>query len=158
MKHSIDSIFPITLFFIFSAAALVLLLFSANIYENVIDTSESTFEKTTTLSYIAEKIRHNDEHGSQNIQIESFDGHTALAISNIYNETTYKTYIYESNGELKELFVRDGIHTSADFGTTIIEIEHLDMKALADNLFQFTCTASDGSTDSLIIATHSQTP
>lgn len=158
MKHSIDSIFPITLFFIFSAAALVLLLFSANIYENVIDTSESTFEKTTTLSYIAEKIRHNDEHGSQNIQIERFDGHTALAISNIYNETTYKTYIYESNGELKELFVRDGIHTSADFGTTIIEIEHLDMKALADNLFQFTCTASDGTTDSLIIATHSQTP
>ena len=61
-------------------------------------------------------------------------------------------------GELKELFVRDGIQTSAEFGTTILEINHLDMESIADDLFRFTCTANDGTTDSLIIATHSQTP
>ena len=67
----------------------------------------------------------------------------------------YHTYIYEAEGELKELFIQDAISASADFGTTILEIGHLEMNEISDGLFQFICTSTDGSTDSVTIFTRS---
>lgn len=155
MKHTFDFIFPITLFFVFTSTALVVLLCSANIYQNVVDASARSFETSTTLAYITEKIRQNDTSLNQRISIETFDGYEALTISQTINNTLYHTYIYEAEGELKELFIQDAISASADFGTTILEIGHLEMNEISDGLFQFICTSTDGSTDSVTISTRS---
>ena len=155
MKHTFDFIFPITLFFVFTSTALVVLLCSANIYQNVVDASARSFETSTTLAYITEKIRQNDTSLNQRISIETFDGYEALTISQTINNTLYHTYIYEAEGELKELFIQAAISASADFGTTILEIGHLEMNEISDGLFQFICTSTDGSTDSVTISTRS---
>lgn len=155
MKHTIDFIFPIALFFVFASTALIVLLCSANIYQNVVDTSDHAFETSTTLAYITEKTRQNDTSLDHRISIETFDGNEALSISETINGTLYHTYIYEVNGELKELFIQNGVSASADFGTTILHIGHLEMKELSDGLFKFICTATNGTSDSIIISTRS---
>lgn len=155
-RHTIDFLFPITLFFVFAVSGFVVLLMSANIYQNITDHSAATFETGTTLSYLTEKIRQNDTGGAETIYLATFDGCDALAISHTYNETSYTTYIYEYEGELKEIFLQDDITASAKSGTTVMQIKNLEMQELSDGLFQFTCTADNGNTDSVIISLHSE--
>ena len=156
-QHTIDSILPIALFFVFCAAAITVLLFSANIYQNVVTNSASQFEQTTSLSYITTKIRQNDQEGANCIYLDSFDGYEALAIEQSFADTAFITYIYEVDGELKEIFLQQGVKASAHSGTTIMEIENLDMEELADGLLKFSSTASDGTNDSVIISLQSET-
>lgn len=155
-QHTIDFIFPIALFFVFCAAAITVLLFSANIYQTVVTDSASQFEQVTSLSYITTKIRQNDTGGKKSIYLDEFDGHEALAIEQTILDAAFITYIYEVDGELKELFLQKGAEASAHSGTTIMEIEHLDMEELAEGLLEFRSTASDGSTNSVIISLHSE--
>ena len=151
-QHTIDVLFPISLFVIFAATALVILLLSANIYQGVVSDSEHTFERSTSLSYLCEKIRQQDEG---QISLTTFDGNDALAISQTFGEQTYTTYIYEINGELKEIFLQDGVSASAQNGTTILAIGDLQMEQLTDQLFRFTCTSKDGQSDSVLISVQS---
>ena len=156
-QHTIDFIFPIALFFVFCAASITALLFSANIYQNIVTNSASQFEQTTSLSYITTKIRQNDQEGASRIYLDKFDGHEALAIEQTFSDTAFITYIYEADGELKEIFLQKGVEISAQSGTAIMEIENLDMETLAEGLLKFSTTASDGTADSVIISLHSET-
>ena len=97
-QHTIDFIFPIALFFVFCAAAITVLLFSANIYQTVVTDSASQFEQVTSLSYITTKIRQNDTGGKKSIYLDEFDGHEALAIEQTILDAAFITYIYEMDG------------------------------------------------------------
>ena len=156
-QHTIDFIFPIALFFVFCATAITALLFSANIYQNIVANSASQFEQTTSLSYISTKIRQNDQEGEKRIYLDEFDGYEALAIQQTFSGTEFVTYIYEADGELKEIFLQQGAEASAHSGTTIMEIKNLDIESLAEGLLKFSSTASDGTADSVIISLHSKT-
>lgn len=156
-QHTIDFLFSIALFFVFSASALVVLLLSANIYKSVVSDSERDFNTGTALSYITEKIRQSDEGGAQKIYVTEFDNCEALAISQEYNDVTYVTYIYEINGELKESFIQEGISISASAGTTIMEIGDLKMSQISDSLLRITCASVDGFSTSTLINIHSAT-
>ena len=156
-QHTIDFIFPIALFFVFSASALIVLLLSANIYQKIVTNSAVQFEQGTSLSYITTKIRQNDHEGEKRIYLDTFDGHEALAIEQTFSDTAFITYIYEADGELKEIFLQQDVEASAQSGTTIMEIENLDMEELSNGLLKFSSTSSDGTTDSVIISLHSET-
>lgn len=157
-QHTIDFLFPIALFFVFSASSLIVLLLAANIYQNIVSDSQSAFEQGTTLTYITNKLRQNDTQGTEHIYLTQFDGYDALAIEQEYNEQSYITYIYEADGYLKEIFMQKDVTALAKNGTTIMEIFDLTMNELSDGLFQFTCTSTDGTSDSIIVSLHSQTP
>ncbi len=156
-QHTIDLLFSIALFFVFSATALVILLLSSNIYTKVVNDSENNFQTGTSISYITEKIRHNDEGGSNRIFLSEFDNHPALAITQQYNENNFVTYIYEYNGELKESFVQEGVAASASSGTTIMKINSLDITQVSDDLLRITCTPEFGDSASVLINIHSDT-
>ena len=155
-KHSIDFLFPIALFFVFACSTLFVLLFSANIYEKVVASSNANFETGTSLAYITEKIRQSDSNG--NISITDYEGYQALAIQENYDGLSYTTYIYEMDGYLKELFIKDGVSAPVQTGTTIMEIHNFTMEDLENGLFRFTSTTSDGSFDSITIGGYSHAP
>ena len=155
-SHSMDFLFSIALFFVFAATALVVLLLSANVYEQIVHRSTHTFEQNTALAYLTEKIHQNDHGSNSSIELTQFDGCEALAISQTFNDTMYTTYIYEFEGQLKELFIQNGVQATAQAGTTILTLHHLEMKAIDDDLLQFTCYCEDGSSDSIIIGLHSE--
>ena len=148
-----DFLFPITLFFVFFCSSIIVLLFAANVYESVVEDSNRNFETGTSLAYITEKIRQSDSNSS--ISLSEFDGYEALKISESYIDKTYITYIYEMDGVLKEIYLQEDTPATANAGTTIMTIKNFDMESKGKGLIKFTATASDGTTESVVLGTYS---
>jgi len=52
--------------------------------------------------------------------------------------------------------LQEGVEASAASGTPVMEVHDLVMKEAAEDLFRFTCTSADGSSDSLLIRVNSK--
>lgn len=72
-----------------------------------------------------------------------------------YEGTACTTYIYEQEGMLKELFVKDSTAFSLKDGRDITAVSSLSIEALGDGLYHFTTADSRGETASLIVAERS---
>lgn len=156
-QYTIDFLFTIALFFAFSATAVVVLLLSANIYQGIVNSSDSNFETGTALSYITEKVRQGDSGGAENIHLCKFEDFDALAIAQTYHGTRYVTYIYEMDGELKESFVQEGIDFSAKAGTTIMQVHDFEITQISDSLLGVSYASESGQKCSTLINIHSTT-
>lgn len=152
-RHVIDFVFPIALFFVFAASSLVVLILAADIYGSTTNELQSNDENRTALSYISEKIRQNDSEGG--LDITTIDGIVCLSMSADYNEVPYTTYIYEYEGTLKELFIRDDAAVSLKNGKDIMEIHSLSMVQLDEQLYEFNAVDSQGISDFLIVSERS---
>lgn len=140
-KHVIDFLFPVALFFVFTVSALTVILLASNIYRSTTEHSSLNYTAATSLSYITEKI-HQNNHGG--IYPSTFDSCDALVIESTYNDSDYLTYIYEYEGELKELFIRKGVPAKAADGTAILPIESFSVKELAPHTLTVCCVDTKG--------------
>lgn len=152
-RHIIDLIFPIALFFVFAASSLAVLILAANLYNSTTSQTQINDENRTSLSYITQKVRQNDDAG--NITIASIEGVDCLTLSSDYNASRYNTYIYVLDGKLKELFVKEGISVSLQSGKDIMDISSIQMKELQNHLFRFTSTDKNGKKESVILSERS---
>ena len=92
-RHVIDLVFPIALFFVFAASALVVLILAADIYASTTNHFQVNDESRTALAYISEKIRQNDTDGA--LSIATIEQTDCIALSQDFNGTLCTTYIYE---------------------------------------------------------------
>ncbi|MCI8996687.1 MAG: DUF4860 domain-containing protein [Lachnospiraceae bacterium] len=153
-RHMIDLLFPVALFFVFALSALTVLLIAARIYQSTTEHSSLHDTSRTSLSYISEKLHQSDEAGS--VSLGTFDGCDALIIQQTHGEHTYYTYIYSYEGQLRELFVKAGVNTSASSGMAILEVQDFSMEELSDGLLKFSCTDQEGQTTSSMIGLRSR--
>lgn len=153
-KHMIDIIFPISLFFAFTASAFIAILLAANIYRSTTKQSQEHDAVRISLSYISEKIRQNDVNGT--VFLGTLDGIDSLVLKQQIEDTTYITYIYEHNGMLKELFIKEGTVPSPQSGKDIIEVSDFYMEEITENLFQFTAVTEAGYSESITIGIRSK--
>lgn len=153
-KHVIDRIFPFAVFFVFVVSSLWVTLLAANIYQSTTNMEDDNYESRTALSYIAEKIHQGDEAGG--ISIGTFEGCESLIIKQTYDEKNYLTYIYEKDGELRELFLMEGIQASAEDGRKIMEVQGLKMEEIGDGVFRFSCVSEDGKEPNIVVSTLSE--
>lgn len=137
-NHMVDLLFTIALFFVFAVSSLSVILISSNAYRQIQKQTEINYSARTTLSYIAQNVRQNDTEDQ--IEIGKLDEHPALIFRKEYRDASYSTYIYEYNGELKELFVKDGISISAADGKSIMEVTGFEMEAIENGLYRFVTT------------------
>ena len=152
-RHVIDLVFPIALFFVFAASALVVLILAADIYASTTNHFQVNDESRTALAYISEKIRQNDTDGALSIvTIEQTD---CIALSQDFNGTLCTTYIYEYGGKLKELFIRNDAPVSLESGMDITEISSLSINKRPGNLYQFVVVDSQGRERDLTLAERS---
>ena len=70
---------------------MLLIAFGANIYQKTINNYEEHFNISTSVAYINEKIRQNDDSGA--IELSSFGSSDAFRITSYYNDVKYYTYI-----------------------------------------------------------------
>lgn len=152
-RHVIDLVFPIALFFVFAASALIVLILAADLYGSTTGRLRVNDENRSALAYIEEKIRQNDTGGA--IKIVRIEDTDCLAMSADYDGIFYTTYIYEYKGMLKELFIRDDVSFSLKNGRDIMEISSLSMTSPEDRLYRFVVTDSDGFQSSLIASERS---
>lgn len=153
-RHMIDFLFPIALFFVFAISALTLILLAARIYQSTTENSSLQYTSRTGLAYISEKVHQNDENGT--VYLGSFDGCDALVLEQEYGEETYYTYIYISEQNLKELFIKEGVQADAEDGRIILEVQDFTMEQISDKLFRFECTDMKEKTSSIVIGIRSR--
>ena len=147
-RHVIDFIFPIALFFVFAASSLVVLILAADIYGSTTNQLQANDENRTALSYISEKIRQNDAGGAP--EIATVEGIECLALAADYNDVPHTTYIYEYEGNLKELFIRDGVDIRLKDGKNIMEIRDFQMEEAQEGCFRFSSRDLSGHTSTLV--------
>lgn len=152
-SHVIDFLFPAALFFFFAASALSVLLIAANIYRTVAGNSALNHTARTSLAYMGERLRQNDDVGQ--IYLGTLQGRDAMVIEQEFSGETCRTYIYVHDHKLKELFIRDGVEADAFAGKTITQVEDFSMEELRKGLFRFTCTDEEGREASAIVTVRS---
>lgn len=152
-RHTIDLLFPISLFFVFAASALIVLMLAADIYGSTTEELMINDENRTALSYVSEKIRQSDAKGG--MKIVELEGRQCFLISSEYNGMKYSTYIYEYDGMLKELFAGSDAPVSLKSGMDITKVSNLTMKQEGDRLYRFTAVDSIGKEASILISERS---
>ncbi len=153
-RHVIHMLFPISLLFVFAVSSFIVLMLAADLYASTTDRFLSNDESRTALSYLTEKIRQNDTGGG--LGVTDLDGRQCLSLSADYNGTVYVNYIYEYDGMLKELFIKEGIDVPLKNGNDIIEISSFMVDELDENIYRFTVVDSEGLETSMIIAERSR--
>lgn len=148
-NHVTELLFSVALLCVFLITGVLVIMTGANVYRNTVRNSDRNYHLQTSLSYITEKIRQNDSGG---VSLgETDDGVPALLLSSQYQDTAYITYIYACDGEMKELFVRQGLPADSSDGTALLQINSLEFEKTDEGLLQITVSDTEGNTFSTLI-------
>lgn len=120
-SHMIDFLFPLALFFCFAVSAIVLILMATGIYRSTTESSARNHVGRTALAYVSEKLHQGDANGD--VFIGALGEEPALVLRRQSDGGTYCTYIYEYEGALRELFLKEGAEVPPENGSVIAEIE-----------------------------------
>lgn len=142
-RHVIDFLFPLALFFVLTATSVALVVLASGIYSRQVADSEDSFSSHTALSYVTEKLHQSDEYGA--IDAGTFDGQDAIIIHQTYADQPYTTYLYQYDGYLRELFIREDVSASASAGRKILSVKDFAFEESQNGLFHLSCTNEDGS-------------
>lgn len=152
--HTVDFLFTMALFGVFAVTACFILLIGADIYQSTASNLGENSDAVTTMTYISEKIRQGDEADA--LSIETIENKQVLALSSEINDTAYATYIYEWEGQLKELYCRKDTSISLSGGETISTISSFEIEQVQDSLYRITVTDTKNRPYELWISTRTQ--
>lgn len=151
--HVIDAIFPIAVFFVFTASLLIVLLLAARIYSKTTVDADQHFTNRTAFAYVMEKFRQNDADGQ--ISVQTIDHTDCLTLTSSTDSGTTMTYIYVSDGALRELHVREGVEASLSDGSEIVSLQSMTISEISTNLYEILLTDTDGTTMKLTLTERS---
>ena len=140
--HIIDMFFTLSLFCVFTASALIVMVIGVNVYQNTTKNSTEHYNLRTSFSYITEKIRQADADGA--ISIRKIGSVDAICLSQTVEGIDYVTYIYPHENELKELFTKADTKAAPEMGTAITQIRDFKLTPVSDGLYELSCHASSG--------------
>lgn len=133
-KH-IRTFFSLSLLFVFAFCAVILLYMQIQGYHNIQTNNEQLQQTHTAISYTRNKIRQFDNGA---VHIETIDNTTCL----VFETTASKTYIYASNGVMKELSMEKTAQPDLALGESLFSCEGIDMQ-IKNNELAMTFTFSD---------------
>ena len=119
-RHPVAELASLLLFGIFVLFLLLMLLFSARIYQQTVKNTNAENTLGTAVSYLTTKFRQHDTVNG--IFTGKLDNLSALCFRDTLNDQDYITYIYLDQGNLKELFTSDSSSANASAGTTIAQL------------------------------------
>ncbi len=121
---SIDIIFVMTLFAIFTILSSLVIVIGINVYKNISVSQDNNNQIRTTLTYIVNKVRANDE--AEMIYIENKDNTDILVFESDMDGTRIQNLIFYNNGELKEATIAKGDDFDLAFGDVVIKTKAID--------------------------------
>ena len=143
-SHPISGLFSLLLFGLFVLFLLIMLLFSAQIYQQSIKRADSETDLGTVSSYIATKFRQHDVQDG--IFTDELNDIPALCFRDTINNQDYITYLYLDDGRLKELFTADGSSAQANAGTAIASLTDFQIEENANGFYHVFLQSTAGDT------------
>lgn len=127
MKNSkiAEVLWTLVLLTAFVVGSFALLLLGANYYQSMTNKTSQARDLQLPISYIATTIR---QANKDQVQLQNIEGVECLVIT--YDN--HKRIIYLQDEKLKELFVTSDAIFSLEDGTTIANVDNLEM-SLQDN-------------------------
>lgn len=146
-RHSVDILFLLVIFLVFLFSAVSLLVLAINFYRSTSVRSEENDSARVAVAYVREVIHQNDV--ADEISICEFDGVQALAAR---QEGDYVLYLYYNDGELRELYTKEGAQVTAEDGQRIMELQAFDIKEITPGVFAVECEDLLGNREQIIIS------
>lgn len=122
---------------LFFLLAMGVVLLGSGIYRDAAAASDENFTHRTALSYVINQVRRGDVAGG--VTLGSFGGGDALFL----REGGYTTILYCYDGQLRELYMEDGLDLTPEDGTAILPLAALEI-APKDGCLRVTATGEDG--------------
>lgn len=122
--HSFETVFVLSIFCLFAVCSLFLVLIGANTYRGIVEKIDSNNETRASLSYVANKV-HAADSGETSLQ--TIDGRQVLVITSNFSSSDYRTYIYEYEGSIMELFTSAQNSFTPGDGDRITKISEFKM-------------------------------
>lgn len=152
-RHMIDILFVLSLFCVFAASSVLLIIFGADVYKKTIRQMDSNYTARNSIAYITEKIRQSDT--SDSVQLVFQEDTQVLLLTTVIDGITYATSLYEYDGYLYELFSRTDIELPLDAGQPVMELQELFFSQVKPNLLEITFTDTSEKTYSIHVSMHS---
>ncbi len=152
-RHAIDFLFPVTVFFVFTISALTVILLAARIYQSTTD----DFPEKLYLRYCSflSDGKAAAERPEDGIFLDELDGTQAVVLLQETDDASYLTYLYAWDGQLRELYVKEGTTLSPSAGKSILPVKEFSVEESADQVITFHCTDTSGDTASAVYAIRS---
>lgn len=141
-EHPVSALFALLLFAVFVLFLFLMLLFSARVYRNTLENSQSETALGTASAYITTKFRQHDTNGS--IFTGDLGGTASLCFRDTLNGQNYITYIYLDNGNLKELFTPETSGASASAGTSVASLDDFNVQDQGNGFYLITLRSTAG--------------
>lgn len=148
-SHSIDTLFVITLLGLFLIFLLMMLLFSTQAYRTAVEGNQENNNLYTASAYITEKFRQHDS--SQSVSLDTLDNLPAFCMTDTIDGTSYVTYIYLLEHQLKELFTAKGNVPSPEMGISIASLETFQAEETSEGFYRISMEDLQGHTTSLLL-------
>lgn len=144
-SHSFDLIFVLGLFGIFAVSAVVVMLIGISVYRDTVSNLNNHFSNRTASAYVTQKIRQNNSDGR--VAAGEIEGLPAVVIAGEGTAANTTTYIYCYDGQLMELYIRNGTDANPQSGQEITEIKSLNVEDAGNNILRLTIVDSSGNTE-----------
>ena len=119
----ITDLLALTVFAAFAVCLLIVLLFGAQLYQNLVQRGEESFRQRTATQYLRTRVQQ-----AEHISLSDFQGCEALAIREEIDGIPYVTRVYFYEGFLRELFSAESAALAPGDGEKIMPAESLDFQ------------------------------
>lgn len=128
IKKSIEIFFVILIIMGLCISAVVLMNTGKNAYERILNNNNQLEGARIALSYLGMRLRQNNSEGRVIFIPGGIDNEDTIKLKHSGDLEGMATYIYFTNGELREIYTWDGTVPDSEFSKPIIGLEGLDMK------------------------------
>ena len=138
--QSISSLFSLVLFGIFALFLMLMLLFSARVYQQTLEQTDADSSLGTAATYLTTKFRQHDQ--TDGIFTGSLDGNPSLCFRDNIKGNDYITYIYLKDEKLMELFTASDSQASSSSGTVIASLSDFQVEEKGGGFYRITLTST----------------
>lgn len=128
INKSIEVFLVVLLIMAISISAAVLMNAGRNTYKRILDNGNSLENARIALSYLNMRIRQNDTRGAIEFSESWIEGNDALLIKHSGLEEGMITYIYYSDGALREIYTWVDNVPEPDNNEVIVELSGMEVE------------------------------
>lgn len=133
-KSVLDFAFILALFGVFAISAMFVIIFGANVYSKIADSSDYNYKARTAYYYITEKIRSHDKYGTIEVENSANTKSIGLIMYDNVDGEEYRTYIYYYDNALFECTLKADEPFSYDKGERLLQLKDFRSEIEGDKL------------------------
>lgn len=151
-QSAADLIFSLTLFVLFALCALAVVASGANVYRSTVARMDENYATRTAVAYVGEKVRQADT-GENRVALTTLAGTPALAVARPTDAGVYTTYLYYSDGALRELLCAENDRVDPAAGQVIAQLDEAGFAQVQPGLYRFYAVGA-ADEETLLFAVH----